>query len=347
LKKHISSAIKLGISLGLGIGLIYWFVGQMSDSDKQHVLEDVKRANYLWVLSGPLLGFVSNIFRAQRWRLLLRPTGHNPGFLNTTLSVMIMYFLNLFIPRAGEVSRCAILARYENVPLEKSIGTMVVERLMDVVCISLLALILLVVERDKFLMLYDKIITNSKSTFGDIIAKYQVSPAMKYGVLVLLVFGAVAFIAIQLRNNGIEKIIATLKERVAGLWQGLISIKDLESPGMFLLHTILIWGSYFITSYFAFFMFPETSGLSLAAAGVCLFFSGVAFSLTPGGLGLYPIFMSLILGLYGITGSAGISLGWVTWTAQTAAVLLCGVVSLIVIAIINREPSLKDVTTKS
>ncbi|MFI4963676.1 MAG: lysylphosphatidylglycerol synthase transmembrane domain-containing protein [Legionellales bacterium] len=144
MKKYIGSIIKLVVSLGIGVALVFWFVGQMSPSDKQNVIDDVKRANYVWVIIPPLIGLISNYFRTQRWRILLRSLGYNPAFLNTFLSVMIMYFLNLFFPRLGEVSRCGVLSRYEKIPLDKAIGTMVLERVMDLVCIGIVSLLLLV-----------------------------------------------------------------------------------------------------------------------------------------------------------------------------------------------------------
>ena len=271
MKKYIAPAIKFALSLGIGIGLIFWFMGQMSAEDKQHVLADIKRANYFWVAVPPVLGLISNFFRTQRWRLLLRPLGFNPGFWNTFFSVMIMYFLNLFFPRLGEVSRCGILARYEKVPLDKSIGTMVVERVIDVICLGFIAIILLVLERDKFHLLWTQIITNSATTFGDIIAKYQISPQVQYTVLGAVFVAVNLFILFQARKRGTKSIITNLKERAEGLFRGVISVKDIGSPGEFLLHTILIWTCYFLMVYLSFRMFPETAGLSLLAAGVALF----------------------------------------------------------------------------
>lgn len=342
MKKHLGNIIKLVVTLGIGVGLVYWFVGQMSESDKQHVVEDIKRANYFWVLLPPIIGLVSNYFRTERWRLLLRSLGHNPGFWNTFFSVMMMYFLNLFFPRLGEVSRCGALARYEKIPLDKAIGTMVLERLMDVVCLGVVVLVLIIGEHDKFFLLYEQIVKNSQTTFGDIIAKNQISPILKYGVTIAAMLALILFIGAQIRAKGFENIMATVKERIVGLVRGIISIKDVENPFLFLFHTVMIWGCYFIMPYLGFRMFPETAHLSLMAAGVCLFFSGVAFSLTPGGLGLFPIFMQITLGLYGVVGSAAISWGLVQWTAQTASVMIGGVISMILLAILNREPALEE-----
>lgn len=342
MKKHLSNIIKLVVTLGIGVGLVYWFVGQMSESDKQHVVDDIKRANYFWVLLPPIIGLVSNYFRTQRWRLLLRSLGHNPAFWNTFFSVMMMYFLNLFFPRLGEVSRCGALARYEKIPLDKAIGTMVLERLMDVVCLGVVVLVLIIGEHDKFFLLYEQIVKNSQTTFGDIIAKNQISPILKYGVTIAAMLALIVFIGTQIRAKGFENIVATTKERIVGLIRGIISIKDVENPFLFLFHTVMIWGCYLSMSYFGFRMFSETAHLTLMSAAMCLFFSGVAFSLTPGGLGLFPIFMQIIFGLYGVVGSVAISWGLVQWTAQTASVMIGGVISLILLAILNREPALEE-----
>ena len=344
MKKNIISAIKVILSFGVGFGLIYWFMGNLSAEDKLNIIADTKRASIFWISIPPLIGFASNYFRTQRWRLLLRSLGYNPGFLNTFFSVMIMYFLNLFVPRLGEVSRCGILARYENIPLDKAIGTMVLERLMDVLCLGIFVMVLFAVEHDKLVQLGQMIYTNSSETFGGQIAKYQLSPVVKYAVFGSLLLGIILFIAWQVRKQGWENIIAGFRERVIGMIKGIISIKDVDSPGLFLFHTAGIWVCYFGMAYTGFFMFPETSHLGLATAGFCLVFSGVAYSLTPGGLGLFPILYEIILHLYGITGSVANSLGLVTWAVQTVSVLVVGVISLILLAIMNREPSLNDVS---
>jgi glycosyltransferase 2 family protein len=347
LKKQLIGFIKLALSLGIGFGLVVWFLSQMSGGERQQVIEDTKRAKILWVIIPPLISLLSNYFRTQRWRLLLRPLGYNPRFLNTFLSVMIMYFLNLFIPRLGEVSRCGILARYEKVPMDKAIGTMVLERLTDLVCLLIVAILLVAFEHDKFIQLYYEIYKNSKATYGAVIAKYQVSPFITYGFLAALVLGFIVFLSLQSRKHGLQKIMKNLGERAMGLVNGIISIKDIHNPWEFLFHSVAIWVCYLLTPYFTFKMFPETSQLGILCAGVCLFFGGIAYSLTPGGLGLAPIFTNIILQLYGIAGAVAISVGWVGWGVQTIAVLAVGVVSFILIAIINREPSLKDVSLKT
>ena len=345
MKKYIVSFLKLAISLGIGIGIVYLFVSKMSDKDKDDVLTYIKKANYLWVVMPIVFGLVSNYFRAQRWRLLLRPLGYNPGIFNTFFSVMIMYFLNLFFPRLGEVSRCGVLSRYENVPMDKAIGTMVLERMVDVLCLGIISLVLVFTQAQKFWLLKDQIAANS----AEAVAKYQIDPAFKWGVIAGVVLAIGDFLAFRIRKQGLKPLMEDSKEKIMGIVRGIISIKDIKNPWEFLFHTVMIWVCYFMMGYVGFFMFPETSHLPAVAALMCLAFSAVAFSLTPGGLGLFPIFMKLILVVYGIpeSSSAPISYGLVQWSAQTASVLVGGSLSLLLLAIFNREPSLKEVSPKT
>lgn len=345
MKKYLGNIIKLVISLGIGIGIVYWFVGQMSDKDKEDVLAYIKKANYFWVVMPVVMGLISNYFRAQRWRLLLKPLGYTPGLFNTFFSVMIMYFLNLFFPRLGEVSRCGVLARYENVPLDKAIGTMVLERVVDVLCLGIIVLVLIATQAEKFWKLKD--LVGAKS--AELAAKYQINPVWKYSIYAAVILLIGGFIAYRIKKQGLQALLAEGRERIMGLIGGIISIKDIGSPWAFLFHTCMIWVCYFLMGYMGFFMFQETAHLPAVAALMGLAFSAIAFSLTPGGLGLFPIFMQLILVVYGIpeTSSAPISYGLVQWSAQTTSVLIGGVLSLILLAIFNREPSLEEVSPKT
>ena len=342
MRKYVEGFIKLALSLGVGIGIVYWFVSRMSDTEKQQIVADIKRANYLWVILPSIIGIVSNYFRSQRWRLLLRPLGYNPSMFNTFFSLMIMYFLNIFFPRLGEVSRCGVLSRYENVPMDKAIGTMVLERIVDVLCLGIILLVLVTTQSDKFWALKAEISTKSQELAG----KYSISDTVKFSVFAGVILAVISFLAYRIRKQGLNALVSDGKERAIGMIRGIISIKDIGNPWEFVFDTVMIWVCYFSMGYVGFFMFPETAHLPMIAAFMCLAFSAVAFSLTPGGLGLYPIFMQLVVNVYGVAGSAALSYGLVSWSAQTASVLLGGVLSLVLLAIFNREPSLKEVSPK-
>lgn len=332
MKSRIGNIIKLALSIGLGIGLVWWFIDQMTPEQRQETLHSFSRANYFWLIMPMIFGFLSNFIRAQRWRLLLRPLGYNPGFLNTLLAVMIMFFANLFIPRLGEVMRCTILGKYEGVPLEKSIGTMVVERIIDLISIMLLLGFLLLVEHERLLGYFTENVVNKKEdTTGN--------PLLKYGlplVVMAILGGVAAYIA---KKQGWSQLKVTVQEKTKGLWDGVKSIRYLRNFRQFVILTIGMWISYFLMIYLGFRALEETSGLGLMAALACLIFGGFAMVATPGGIGAYPLAIRAVLLLYGIAEVSGGALGTMIWGIQTVGVFLGGIISFILLALINRKIS--------
>jgi uncharacterized membrane protein YbhN (UPF0104 family) len=333
-KKHLASFLKLAISLGLGVGLIYWFVSKMTPEDVALTKDAFSRANYFWILLAPVLGFVSNFSRTERWRMLLEPTGHRPGFWNTYFSVMLMYFFNLLFPRLGEVTRCSILARYENVPLDKSIGTMVVERIVDLISIILVGSLVLFVEYDTLYAYFNETVLNKKAS------EPTETSYLKWiilGSIILICLGGAFFVQ---HKYGFARMKAMLIERLKGFAEGLKSIRYLRQPFMFVFHSVFIWVCYFLMVYFSFYALPETASLGAFAGLACLFMGGFAMVATPGGIGVYPAMIAQVLVLYGINATIGYAFGSIVWVAQTGSVLIGGALSLLLVAIINRGSSL-------
>jgi uncharacterized membrane protein YbhN (UPF0104 family) len=341
LKKLLFNFLKLSISLGLGVALILWFVNKMTPQQKQDTIDAFKRAEYFWIILAPLLGLISNLSRAQRWRQLLEPTGHKPGYWNTYFSVMMMYFFNLFFPRLGEVTRCGMLARYENVPLDKSIGTMVVERVVDLLSIVIIGSFLLAVEYDRLFAFFQENVWNKKSApdSGFDITKYLVIAVVGIAV-------AAAVVYVQ-RKYGFAKLKEMIAERLLGFAEGLKSIRYVKKPVEFILHSVFIWICYFLMIYLSFPALPETASLTPMAGLACLFFGGFAMVATPGGIGLYPLALQQVLILYEVNETIGYAFGSVVWAAQMAAVLIGGSLTLILLTILNRPSALDTQPLKS
>jgi uncharacterized protein (TIRG00374 family) len=341
LKKYLIGFLKLAVSFGLGIGLIYWFVGKMSPADKDLTIDTFKRANYFWIFLAPILGLTSNYSRAQRWRQLLQPMGYNPGFWNTWFSINIMYFFNIFFPRLGEVSRCGVLARYEGVPLDKSIGTMVVERIVDLVSILIIGAVLLLVEHNRLYAYFDANVLNKHTApaAGTDFTKWIV-----LAVIAVLLIGASIYIEVK---YGFKKLKAIMKERLLGFAEGLKSIRNVKNPIEFIFHSIFIWVCYFLMIYVSFFALPETSSLGIFAAIACLFFGGFAMVATPGGIGAYPAVIGQVLLLYSIQGTIGYAFGSIVWAAQMGSIFVGGPISLLFLAILNRESALEKEPLKA
>ncbi len=328
MKKQFGNILKFIISLCIGVGLVFWSLKDVTAEQKQMILDAFKSANYFWLFLLMFIGLASNFFRAQRWRLLLRPIGYNPNYWNTFSAVMAMFFFNLLFPRLGELMRCTILYRYEKVPVEKSIGTMVLERIIDLVCILILGVIILLFEYQRFYVF-----------FAEIAAKINF---IKVGIAVVIatIAGIIAFYFLNKKkaiHNEIVREEHVIIAKLKGLWQGLISIKDLKERWEFIFHTFAIWICYILMPYFGFKCMEETAGLGLTAAMAAVFFGGFAMVLTQGGVGAFQIVIQKILVAYGIGEIIGLSYGWISWTVQTASVIIAGILSLIFLAVYNKD----------
>lgn len=295
---------------------------------KQMIADSFKRANYSWVVLLIFFGLLSNFFRTERWRILLKPLGYTPNYWNTFSAVMIMFFANLLFPRLGEVMRCTILYKYENVPVEKSIGTMVLERIIDLVCILILGGIILMLEYQRFYQF-----------FADMFAKVNF---VKLAVIatVVIIIGGIVFFFLNKRKKIHDEVVREeniILTKLKGLWLGIISIKDIDRKWEFIFHTIAIWICYILMPYFGFKCLTETAHLGWSAAMASVFFGGFAMVATQGGIGAFQIVTQKVLETYGIAAVIGFSYGWISWTVQTVFVLAGGILSLIFLALFNKE----------
>ncbi len=325
MNKKLKGALQLFVSVGLGLLLVWLATRKLSDSDIAEISGAFGRVEYSWLILGPLIGFISGFSRAERWRMLLEPMGYRPGYMNTFYSVMIMYFANLAFPRLGEVARCGILNKYEKVPLDKAIGTMVTERIIDMISILLVGLWLFFAEHDRLLSYFQTLQSGKSGGSG--------------GLLLLAVLCAaglgVMFAVFRFRER--VPLFKRIIQLIQGVWEGVQSIRYVSNPIMFIVHSLLIWVCYFLMIYLSFFALSETAGLGVQAGWACLFFGGFAMAATQGGIGAYPLAVQQVLLLYGVGSNIGLAFGWVVWTVQTISVLLGGLVSVGLLALSNRN----------
>ncbi len=296
--------------------------GLMSEEQKSQMREAVRHLRYGLIPLFIGATVLSDWSRAKRWQLLLRPLGIFPGTVNTTLSVIIGYLVNLVPPRAGEVAKCTILARYEKIPADKMIGTIVAERAWDAVC--LLVIILGGLAWQASVM--DAAV---RATLLDHLPRGQ-SLLFAAGLFLGLV-GAL-FVVYRYRPG------SRISRFIHGLAAGVSSIWRVQDRGIFLLHTILIWASFVAQILIGFYALPGTAGLGIGPALMVLIFGSVAMIASPGGLGLYPLLTALILTSgYGVREADAQAFGWVTWGMMTAVIILLGIIGLLILPIYNRR----------
>jgi glycosyltransferase 2 family protein len=307
-------------SLGLA-GVLLWWV--FKDIDLAPMLQKFKEAKYGWIVLSGLLTVVAHWSRAMRWRMLLASLGYYPSALHTTLAVFTGYFANYIVPRMGEVTRCGAIAQSDGVPIDKSLGTVVAERIFDV--ISLLFLIVL-----NFFLEFDRL---QQFFLQDLFAK-KPGQAGTSGLLLvagaglgLALLGALFLFfspALRQRLWGIPLVqkVATFGQ---GLLAGILSIRKLKNPVLFLFYTVLIWTMYYFMAYVLFFAIPETENLSMLAALTILVVGSIGMTApTQGGVGAYHLLVGKVAVLYGLSQDNGILLATFLHGSQMLCILLLG-----------------------
>jgi glycosyltransferase 2 family protein len=326
-RKTLSTILQLIIFLGLGIGLIMWRYNAMNETEKNAMFEAFKHVRWIYGLPIFVIGFLSHFFRALRWKLLLQPLNIYPSTANTIFSVLIGYLANTLVPRLGEVAKCTVLAKYEDVPADKLVGTIIAERAFDTICLLIIVLITLGVQYDIIYPLahdlYIKIFTDASGNF--IWLRILIA-------LGIMVAGILALVLLyrKIKNSKVGHIIK-------GLGEGLKAILLVKKKGLFLLHTILIWAGYTGAVIVGFYALPETEHIVPLAGLAVISFGSIGMIATPGGIGAYPVIVAQVLILYGISEGVGLAYGWVSWAVQTAIIIILGLASLILLPLYNRK----------
>ena len=316
--------LKLLVSLSLSGLIIYFAIKDLSSEQISQIKTSIYDADYIWILGAMILSAIACYIRALRWKLLLIPTGHNPRISVTTYSVFIMYIGNLVFPRLGEISRCAILNYWEQVPLDKSIGTMITERIVDMLGVMFLCSFALFFEMDIILAFIHKYQSN---------LAFALSFTAIMLRIFLLIMVLLIFYYISLKINLFTK----LKKTSAGLMTGLKSIFELEKPYLFLFYSATIYVFWWLALVLCFRALPETAHLHATAGLSCLFVSSLGVLITPGGLGAYQSLMQLTLLFYGINSVIGLAFGWITWSCQTSSLLLGGIICLVLLLLTKKK----------
>ncbi|WP_299049598.1 lysylphosphatidylglycerol synthase transmembrane domain-containing protein [uncultured Polaribacter sp.] len=312
---NIKKVLKTILPLILG-GFLVWY--SISKISIDVLIGYFKQANYGWIFLGLFFGILSHLSRAYRWKFILEPIGFKPKFTNSVLAVLVGYLVNLALPRAGEVSRALVLTNYEDVPFEKGFGTIVAERIADLVMMLSIVAITLFVQFD---FIYELLTKN----FNPI----------KIGIgLVVLIVGFYIFTSFVKRAK--KGILLKIKTFISGLIEGVTSIFKMKKKWAFIFHTIFIWVMY-VAMFWA--TIPAINGLNVPFGGILIGFiaGGFAIAATNGGIGLYPIAVAAALALFNVPTEPATAFGWIMWTAQTAMIIIFGGLAFLFLPIYNKS----------
>jgi glycosyltransferase 2 family protein len=349
----VKDILKYAISLAVAGGLL-WLT--FRNIDLGAMFATIQQANPVWIGLYAVVILLAHWSRGIRWSLLLEPvTGQKPSTTNTTLGVLTGYFANLLVPRMGEVTRCGTLNRLEGVPVNVSFGTVVAERIFDVLMLLVIIGLTLVLEFERlsgfifgFFGQKTGRATNGGATNGWATDGGAGNGGATNGQL-LLILGIVAVVGLGLAVWLFNRFRPMLRQNTlylkvesfaVGLLEGLLSIRKLKQPGVFIFHTVLIWVLYYLSTYVLFFALPQTAGLGPLAALTILMMGSIGMAApTQGGLGSFNIMVGSALALYGLTQQDGQTLATLMLLSQWVFVILYGGISFLIVLTRRQLPS--------
>lgn len=315
MKIHLLTAIKYTLFLAVGLAIIYYL---FSSYYNPSFLKNLQSVSLKWLAVSVLCATTANIFRAWRWQLMIFPfAAKKPAFLNVFNALMIGYLINLALPRAGELARCAWIAKKEQIDTAKLIGSVIAERIFDLLMLLLLVSLSLLLYQDLFSnLLYFEFSTSAKDKILLAVG----------GFLAIFLFATVCYSLSKNKNYGI---VTKVKNIVKKLWDGFISVREIKNPLGFIFLTLLIWFFYIASSYFAFKMLQQTELLSFVDALLTVV-AGSFGMIAPiqGGIGAFHFMVSKCLILLGIDSTAALVYATVLHASQTLLVALLGTIAL-------------------
>ncbi|RZN84703.1 MAG: flippase-like domain-containing protein [Winogradskyella sp.] len=310
------SVLKIVLPLLLGVALV-WYA--LTDVPLSKIIDYWKSADKTWIVLGAFLGFLSHLSRAYRWQFQLEPLGYNIKLGNSIMAVFATYLINYTIPRAGEIARVSILTNYEGVPFEKGFGTIVAERVADMIVLVGIIIITLFLQ---FEFIY---------TF--LLEKFD---PIKIGIAISILF-VITFLSYRIIKNSTSKLAIKIKNFVSGAIEGALSIFKMKKKWAFIFHTLFIWVMYVLMFYFTSFSIEETSKVPFAAILIGFISASFSVAATNGGIGSFPVAVFAAFSIFGIAKDPSYAFGWIMWASQTFMIIIFGGLSLLYLPIYNRK----------
>ena len=337
--KKVLNILKYLGFLSIGVFVFWWVYKDEPVSNYNEVFGSL---NYWWILVSVILNILSQISRALRWNMLLKPLGYNPKLYNSYLAVVLLYFVNLIVPRAGEVFRCTVLARYEKIPFAKLAGTVFVERMVDFFTLMGLAVIILLSQFGTIVSFFETH-EDVRNNLGNLFSVRNI--IIGIGVIFLLIMIFLVFNRYFKKNkrgrsSSFIKRFRLIKQNFI---IGIKSIAMLESKWMFIGHTGFIFAMWLFMLYVIFLAFEPTSHLSLQTGMITFMMGGLAM-LAPvqGGIGPWHFMVYETLFIYGIDKADGKIFALVAHASTTLIYLFLGLIAFALLPLINRRRTRSD-----
>lgn len=328
MKKVLTLILKYTLAFGIAAFFIWLSLKDIKEQNKHDIKEALLRARYLLLLPVFALMLFSHLFRTLRWKQLIEPMGYKPPVFDLFCGLMIGYLANQFIPRAGEIARCTVVAKQHKIPVEKLIGTILAERAVDLLCLVILTV-------SAFFLQYGFF----SGYAGDILSK--INQNLHNGglgfwlIASTLIIAVIVTVTYFVKREG-KKASSGFAKIFRGLGEGFGSFKKLRHKKLFILYTLLIWLCYILSTWMGCFALVETRHLGITTGVALLVFGTFGIIVAPGGLGAYPYAIQKTLLLYNINENIGIASGWLLMLAQVVFVLIFGTLAYFAVKRRNR-----------
>ncbi len=315
---NYKAILKIFIPLILGVTFIYLTIDITSDKERKFIFAAFNNADLNYIGLSLFFGALSHLSRGYRWLFLLNPMGYKPKLSNAILTVFIGYLANLGIPRSGEVLRATFLSNYENIPFQKTFGSIVTERIIDALIFFMLVLAGLIIQFE---------------TIWNLLVKIKF---IKIGIILCFIF-LIIILSIYIVRKLNLSIALRLNSFLKGFLEGISSIKKTNNKFLFIFHTIFIWVMYLLMFYVIKWSIPETQVLTIKMLIPAFIVGALSIITTNGGIGIYPLSIALVLSSFEISKEIGLSFGWIIWSTHTILIIILGALAFILIPLINRR----------
>ncbi len=333
MKKVLLNVLKIAVPLAIGVWLVFSTYDELTPAQKDELFTAFRQADMRWLVLATLIGWCAHVSRGWRWGYLLSPLGHRPGFWNCYHAVMIGYFINMFIPRAGEASRAVSLYRSERVPFEQGFGTVLAERVVDTLMLAGIGFITVLFQLDKLGLFKERIAQYRATQDPAEAGGFPWFTVIMLGLALALAVGAYLVVTRPALR-------ARVMDLLRGFGEGLRAVLSTQHKGAFLLHTVFIWGAYLAMFKIGFYCLPSMVAVPFAGILAGFIMGAVGIVLVQGGIGVYPALVALTVGMYMAPTLGGellrpdaLAMGWLLWLAQTLMVIVLGGVSLLLTAL--------------
>ena len=332
MKRVIFKTLRFLIFLSIGLFLLYLAVRSVN---LEEFVDTLSRANFAWVGLALFFALIGYLSRAYRWKLLIKPLNYDPPFRNVFYALMLGYTANFALPRIGEVTRCGSLRKSDRIPVDSLLGTVIIERAIDLVVLLTILVVIFFTKMEFFGGFF------RKRFFNPLLDQVQ---GVAHFPLVNWLIGLAALVALVLlirflsRRFSRTPLMIKIRKLIRGVIYGLKTIARMQDRWVFVMHTLIIWMMYFLMTYVLVFALPATSHLQPVDGLFLLVIGGLGMSApVQGGLGVFHVITMLGLSLYGISQSEGFAYAVLSHESQSLFAILLGGISFIMLMINNRK----------